>query len=971
MTKRGASASGTSQKRPRKKTHCEYCDTDIDNSGFRRHHTACRDKAERRKRIEEYEHERKRRRKGTLTREGPHDLPDLGELVAGPSGSSVAGPSTSIEVDVDAAILFNHPDSGAEVHLSVPSPDVSANAAQAIDSDDISSTRPLANDPSIQYDIDDIVTVYHPSSGRERKHSRFEDFKRGAQEDLQDTYKLYEQFTPWSPFRSRVDFEFAEIVLQARLSQRETDRLISLFHRCIKGEQDFTLKNHKDVQDTWKAASEQLTPFTKETISVPYKQSTRDFVVRYRSLWDWTLEQLHNPFLAPHFIFDAERLYKFNGEEFKLFIDEPWTASRWWEIQSKLPDDGKPLCYIIYADKTKLSTFGTAKGYPVVARLANLPVHIRNGEGLGGGCVVGWLPIVPEDPSEKQKTGFANFKRVVWHESFLRMLQTIAPLSKVGYVYENTQLNLLLRLFPVVIILSSDYEEQGFKGLRPCPVCLVDQKSQSDLSKTFSLCTADEVQDLLQAASEETYAEDRETRVKEQGLRNIQNAFWIVENSDPFKAVSFDRLHAYHEGLWGKHIWPELQKHIELLGREAAQSVDNQMNEMPSWKDLSHMSQVMSIKFSDGKKYEHISKVILYATHNLFHHQKNKLAYKMLKVVRAYINLDMLIALEDYKAESANDEDFASKNWEFPKAHTHKHAFNDVRAKGASRNFNSKINEKKHGPLKDAYEDVSNKQHSTYVDQILQYDEHIGASTLLRARLDYMDALVSDPEDDTEQSKAVSEESDLVLAATRTSKYTLVSKNSPVTFHALEAEHSSNSAFKNFRVKLNQFLTHTRSMAGLDAVKFRGDDEITEYKFLKINYESMVDFKQHTDYLRCNPSFRDKPRYDHVIIDTQDGPIFGKLLCLFTCKVAGEVLPLALVQPLDAPIGGVRRKDIDLEFLRLKARLREESEFFHVKSFTRGAFVVKDYESQTGRGFFAVDTVDTDMYLRLRHLIPK
>jgi hypothetical protein len=30
----------------------------------------------------------------------------------------------------------------------------------------------------------------------------------------------------------------------------------------------------------------------------------------------------------------------------------------------------------------------------VVARCANLPSGLRNGNGLGGGRVVGWLPIV-------------------------------------------------------------------------------------------------------------------------------------------------------------------------------------------------------------------------------------------------------------------------------------------------------------------------------------------------------------------------------------------------------------------------------------------------------------------------------------------------------------------------------------------------------------------------------------------------
>jgi hypothetical protein len=33
-------------------------------------------------------------------------------------------------------------------------------------------------------------------------------------------------------------------------------------------------------------------------------------------------------------------------------------------------------------------------GYPVIARIGNLPIDIRNGKGLGGGELVGWLPIV-------------------------------------------------------------------------------------------------------------------------------------------------------------------------------------------------------------------------------------------------------------------------------------------------------------------------------------------------------------------------------------------------------------------------------------------------------------------------------------------------------------------------------------------------------------------------------------------------
>ena len=48
----------------------------------------------------------------------------------------------------------------------------------------------------------------------------------------------------------------------------------------------------------------------------------------------------------------------------------------------------------IYADKSKLSSFGLVTGYPVIVRLAILPHSIWNTKGMGGGCLIGWLPEV-------------------------------------------------------------------------------------------------------------------------------------------------------------------------------------------------------------------------------------------------------------------------------------------------------------------------------------------------------------------------------------------------------------------------------------------------------------------------------------------------------------------------------------------------------------------------------------------------
>jgi hypothetical protein len=52
------------------------------------------------------------------------------------------------------------------------------------------------------------------------------------------------------------------------------------------------------------------------------------------------------------------------------------------------------------------------------------------------------------------------------------------------------------------------------------------------------------------------------------------NAFFDIGNSDPFKALSIDRMHTCSHGLGGKHIWPVLQEYIEACGRENMKAID-------------------------------------------------------------------------------------------------------------------------------------------------------------------------------------------------------------------------------------------------------------------------------------------------------------------------------------------------------------------------------------------------------------
>jgi hypothetical protein len=66
---------------------------------------------------------------------------------------------------------------------------------------------------------------------------------------------------------------------------------------------------------------------------------------------------------------------------------------------------------------------------------------------------------VEEDSAEIGKTGFVNHKQIVWHASFLKLLESAIQHSKTGY-HNKCADDIIHSLFPIILIFSADYEEQ-------------------------------------------------------------------------------------------------------------------------------------------------------------------------------------------------------------------------------------------------------------------------------------------------------------------------------------------------------------------------------------------------------------------------------------------------------------------------------------------------------------------------------
>ena len=151
---------------------------------------------------------------------------------------------------------------------------------------------------------------------------------------------------------------------------------------------------------------------------------------------------------------------------------------------------------------------------------------------------------VPGDSENEGKLTWTNLKRVVWHESFLKILDSIIQLSKVGFAYKTFE-GIMRLLYPIILILSADYEEQfvvlsafyfilliryigrcvmalikGIKSHCPCPICLVPADQLRDHTATHPKRTSIDA-----IARFELYKKDRqdgEALLQKQSLRPVE-----------------------------------------------------------------------------------------------------------------------------------------------------------------------------------------------------------------------------------------------------------------------------------------------------------------------------------------------------------------------------------------------------------------------------------------------------------------
>ena len=197
--------------------------------------------------------------------------------------------------------------------------------------------------------------------------------------------------------------------------------------------------------------------------------------------------------------------------------------------------------------------------------------------------------------------------------------------------------------------------------------------------------------------------------------------------------------------------------------------------------------------------------------------------------------------------------------------------------------------------------------------QILRSETWALAAAIIQSDID----MLNEPESLGENEPSIGDYGNVTLCGSL--RKTITFADIETSQIDLEAQRGTPGAFENFRERFSLFFhsllqqqdsgfpSESEKLPVQDPIPVTQDErvrfmpavflhhsanftlacQITECHFLKSYYDSLVDWKLRIDYLRCNPSFHGRPRFDCVIVYRGDGHYFARLLYLFIYTFQG------------------------------------------------------------------------------------
>ncbi|EGO30646.1 hypothetical protein SERLADRAFT_404725 [Serpula lacrymans var. lacrymans S7.9] len=152
------------------------------------------------------------------------------------------------------------------------------------------------------------------------------------------------------------------------------------------------------------------------------------------------------------------------------------------------------------------------------------------------------------------------------------------------------------------------------------------------------------------------------------------------------------------EGKWGKHIWPLLLTVLAENGNKGHMA-RNMQNVLRS-PGLKHFMNVTTVEYADGQVFYDILKCILPRIVQILP-KNSTLVHGRTHQLKQYI-----IQYEQCCEHISNDY---KKDFHFSKQHAINHILTEIRQKGATDNYNTRVSEGFHQEAQEAYKQTNRK----------------------------------------------------------------------------------------------------------------------------------------------------------------------------------------------------------------------------------------------------------------------
>lgn len=228
----------------------------------------------------------------------------------------------------------------------------STQAKSAAESDPEPSRRRLCYAPQLPREF--IRIDYHENSGlASRIISLDPDLpNQAASEDVSTSPSALDDLpSPWAPFASRADFEFAEAMTNAQASKKTVNAILDGLHgswSCAGSNVSF--RKYDDMEKALNAARVFVTDvqtlparlllanvsqFESGSVTVEYAGQQLETHFLYRNPWTWIKNMVSDSELwKTHMLHSVRKFYcRRDSDEDDRLIDETNTGDRWWEIE--------------------------------------------------------------------------------------------------------------------------------------------------------------------------------------------------------------------------------------------------------------------------------------------------------------------------------------------------------------------------------------------------------------------------------------------------------------------------------------------------------------------------------------------------------------------------------------------------------------------------------------------------------------